>query len=218
MKPLSLRQKWVRFLLWFFQQLYYPLAPVYDWFSWLISAGQWRKWQRVALTYLQSGRVLDLGCGTGDLLVDLQKAGCSGVGLDLSAPMLHLARRKLAQANFPSPLCQGRAQQMPFAEQSFDSIVMTFPAPYIHHPATWAELKRTLQSDGRLIIVHGAQLSGLTPWGLLSRLYSRLYQPPTSQPDPIEIRAREAGLTGHWQCISLGRSQVFVFVACRGSG
>src|SRR5829696_3720504 len=65
------------------------------------------------------GRVLELACGSGRLLVPLARAGCSVVGVDVSPPMLALARERLAAAG---PAIAGRVRlvQSPMSELSLD--------------------------------------------------------------------------------------------------
>src|SRR5436305_15302443 len=80
-----------------FTLLYHQFAWAYDLVSGTFFHGQWRAWQRLALARLGGlpGReVLELGFGTGDLQLDLRAAGWAPVGIDLSAAMLHQARRK----------------------------------------------------------------------------------------------------------------------------
>jgi SAM-dependent methyltransferase len=48
---------------------------------------------------------------------------------------------------------QGRAQQLPFADASFGSVVATFPAEYIVDPASLAEFRRVLKPGGQLVVV-----------------------------------------------------------------
>src|SRR3954464_9616069 len=61
------------------------------------------------------GRVLDLACGDGPLLARLPPGS---VGLDVSAEELAAARTRCPA----SPLVQGRAQALPFADASFDAV------------------------------------------------------------------------------------------------
>jgi SAM-dependent methyltransferase len=137
---------------------------------WLAStipfAGQWRTWQRLALTRLTGRDVLELGCGPGWLLADMIAAGYHCHAIDASPQMVRAAwhtlqRRKLTTTTTTVQLA--RAQALPFADVAFDSVVSTFPAPYIHDPATLREIARVLRPGGRLIIVEGAHLTAKGP-------------------------------------------------------
>lgn len=81
-------------------------------------------------------RVLDVGCGTGSLLVQLKRryADVEAVGLDPDPRALARARRKGLRAGFSFQLDQGFADELPYADASFDRVVSSFmfrkPAPF----------------------------------------------------------------------------------------
>jgi ubiquinone/menaquinone biosynthesis C-methylase UbiE len=188
----SLRLQLLRSAFWL---LYHPLAWIYDWVSRVVSLGQWRAWQRVALTEVRGERVLELAFGTGDLLLDLQAMGSvRPIGLDLSPHMIRIARRKLQRQGTWVPLVRGRGQQLPFADASIDTILSTFPAPFVVARQTLEEVARVLKRDGRAVIVAMATLSSHSPW---SRTLEWLYQ-ITGQRGPLpdlSAQLQAAGLT-----------------------
>lgn len=129
-------------------------------------AGQWRVWQRLVLTRIHGTDVLELGCGLGDLLADMLAVGYNARAVEHSPEMVDAARdtlkkRKLGQ---PAWVIQGIAQSLPFSNESFDSVVSTFPSEYIYDPDTIAEIARVLRPGGRVIIIEGANL---LPVGML---------------------------------------------------
>jgi len=70
---------------------------------------------------LQPGQqVLDVGCGTGWFTRQLAQAGLQMTGLDVSEPMLAVARQRTPQG---IAWLQGDAVQLPFADRSFDHVV-----------------------------------------------------------------------------------------------
>ncbi len=167
------RRLWLQLLRTAFWLLYHPLAWTYDWVSRLVSMGQWRAWQRTALSEVRGERALELAFGTGDLLLDLHAMGnVRPIGLDLSPQMVRIARRKLQRQGAYVPLVRGRGQQLPFAAASIDTILSTFPAPFIVAQQTLEEMARVLKREGRAVIVAMATLSSRSPWGrLLEWLY-----------------------------------------------
>jgi SAM-dependent methyltransferase len=138
---------------WACERLYAEWAWSYDWVSWLVSFGRWSTWRRTALRTVAPLdpahpplRILELGFGTGHLLADLARAGHHVYGLDRSAVMPLIAARTLARAQTIAPCVQGQGQRMPFADQSFDVIVTTFPAPFLLEEATLRECARLLSA------------------------------------------------------------------------
>ena len=159
-----------------FHLLYYELACTYDLVSASVSLGRWRAWQRSVLRYLpaaEDGLVLELAHGTGDLQVDLLRAGYQTVALDLSAQMGRLARRKLRRARLAADLVRGDAVNLPCKSASFAAIVCTFPTPFIFAEPVLAEMARVLSPSGRAAIVLVGQLRG---GGILRALIRRLYR------------------------------------------
>jgi ubiquinone/menaquinone biosynthesis C-methylase UbiE len=100
--------------------------------------------------------VLEVAFGTGNLLIDLGRAGYCPYGLELSPYMVGIARRRLKRRRLMIPLCRGRAQMLPFADESFDSIAVTFPTGFIYDPVSLREMDRVLRPGGKLVIIPGA--------------------------------------------------------------
>ena len=146
---------------WLTERLYNELAWAYDPVSWIGSLGQAAAVRKWALDYLAGSRVLEVGFGTGELLLEMARRDLQVVGLDCSPAMHHQAGLKLRRHGLRVPLVRGVAQQMPFAVNAFDSIVATFPAGYIFDRATWLEAARLLKvpspltggCPGRFIVV-----------------------------------------------------------------
>jgi ubiquinone/menaquinone biosynthesis C-methylase UbiE len=111
-------------------------------------------------------RVLDVGCGTGILAIELSRHFESVVAIDISEPMLAIARGKRAAANIEYRLAD--ANQL-VLEQGFDAIVShtTF-----HHlddvSQTLDVLKAALAPGGHLILVDNVSR---WPPGILRRAY-----------------------------------------------
>ena len=179
-----------RFIKLGFYLLYHHLAFTYELVARLVSFGQWSAWRRLALTYMQPGPTLELAYGTGVFFIDMLRAGCQPVGLDLSPYMARQAGRRLQQAGLSRPLCQARAQAAPFPTHAFANVVATFPSDYIMEPPTLAEIHRVLQPGGRLIVVAEGQLRG--PWPLrplLDWLYQITNQRSVPPEKPLRLLA-----------------------------
>ncbi|MEU4422174.1 methyltransferase domain-containing protein [Actinoplanes sp. NPDC024001] len=100
-----------------------------------------------------AGRILDVGVGTGRNLPHYP-AGASITGLDLSPEMLAHARRRAAGLHRDADLREGDAQRMPFADESFDTVVCALSLCAIPNPrAAIAEMRRVLVPGGRLLLL-----------------------------------------------------------------
>ncbi len=137
----------------------------YDLMRWFIDTfvfrGQLRKMrQRTAnLACIQPGeQVLDVGCGTGTLAMEVQpRVGATGhvAGIDPGTQQIARARRSAAQRHVPIDFQIGVIEQLPFPDQTFDVVLSTL---MMHHlPASLkrqglAEIARVLKPGGRLVI------------------------------------------------------------------
>lgn len=154
-----LRQASLRF---FFRHLYTDMARLYDGVAFVVSSGQWARWIRSVLPYLEGTRVLELGHGPGYLQQWILERGTPlAVGLDPSAAMGALARRRgNTQGGHVPNLVRGRAEGLPFADEVFDTVVSTFPTEFIFADASLAEIRRVLVAGGRLVVLPAAWIAG----------------------------------------------------------
>ncbi len=140
--------------------LFDDIAPRYDLLNRLLSFGCDRAWRNAIASRVQAQgqvRLLDLGTGTGDLLLTLWarcKASLASVtGLDLSENMLALAKRK-TPPGCPATWIHASAQKIPLPDQSQDSVTMAFairncPDP----PQVLREMVRVLAPGGHAYIL-----------------------------------------------------------------
>ena len=179
-----------------FTLLYHEFAWAYDWVSRTFFRGEWRHWQRAtlpALAGIPGRRVLEVGCGTGDLQADLAAAGYQPYGVDLSPAMLRVAARKGRRRGGRLRVARAATQALPFATGAFDAIVSTFPSEYIVDPRTLAEIARVLRPGGRLVIVPAG---ALLPVDRTARTLDRVADVVYGRP-----RARAAGLAARQEQI-----------------
>jgi demethylmenaquinone methyltransferase/2-methoxy-6-polyprenyl-1,4-benzoquinol methylase len=79
------------------------------------------------------------------------RADCSVVGLDQSTEMLAAARARFANDGARVELIEGQAEQLPFADESFDALSFTYLLRYVEDPpATLRELARVVRPGGRV--------------------------------------------------------------------
>jgi ubiquinone/menaquinone biosynthesis C-methylase UbiE len=170
---------------------------------------------------LTQGRILELGFGTGHMLLELLREEHSVVGLDASRQMARLTRRRVQRAGFVSPVCQGRAQALPFPASTFSTVLSMFPSEYISDPAVLGEVARVLAPGGKLIALLGViDLQGATqPRNSFVRLVDALVQllyrltgesvagqGPTET--PLGDLLGQCGLQGRLETVQLPRARL----------
>jgi ubiquinone/menaquinone biosynthesis C-methylase UbiE len=94
-------------------------------------------------------RVLDVGCGTGSLVEELDRRGLRAAGVDQSAEMLQVARRKNPRA----VVKQAAAERLPFKDGWFDRVLFVLSAHLVDRPRAFAEARRVLSAKGKAAIV-----------------------------------------------------------------
>lgn len=116
--------------------LYDAICAIYE----RLGLGRWRRW----LVGGASGRVLDVGCGTGRNLALLPR-GAVAVGLDPSWDAVQRARRRAPQV----PLVLGRAEALPFRDAAFDTVLSGLVF------CTVPDARRGLDEVRRVLAPHG---------------------------------------------------------------
>jgi len=138
------------------------VAPRYDRLNRVLSLGRDVGWRRRAVALARLGpdeSALDVGVGTGDLSFGLLAASdptSRVIGIDLSAGMLDLVRRRAARSPLGSRFEARRAdaQALPFADASFDRVVAGFAVRNFGDlDAGLREMRRILRPGGRAIIL-----------------------------------------------------------------
>jgi ubiquinone/menaquinone biosynthesis C-methylase UbiE len=208
----------------FFDLLYHSFAWSYDGVAWLVSAGLWNQWVLACLPYLQGPRVLELGFGPGHLQAALSKQNrVKAFGLDESPQMVRLCSWRLNNQPknyyggyaYNTFLSRGRAQRLPYANQSLNTVVATFPSPYILDPLTLAEVFRILTPGGHLVIGLSAEFTSLKLAFRLAAWLFRVTSQATTDTSPFTDRFTSAGFTVTTDWVPLPTSRVLIIDAIR---
>lgn len=142
------------------------IARTYDRLNRVMTFGLDRRWRRKAVKGL-NGNVLDVACGTGDMVIELAKRGCTVTGIDLSEEMLSIARQKTASANFQS----ADAEHLPFDDNTFDAVTCAFGVRnFVHLEQGLSEMLRVLKPGGTMVILELA-----TPDSAWARPFYQFY-------------------------------------------
>lgn len=114
-------------------------------------------WDRILDLVTDGGReldALDCGCGTGFLSFELAVRGHRVTGIDFAPAMLEAARTKAAENGAKVNFEQGDAENLRFADGSFDLVVSRHVLWTLPHPeAAIAEWVRLLRPGGRLAVI-----------------------------------------------------------------
>jgi demethylmenaquinone methyltransferase / 2-methoxy-6-polyprenyl-1,4-benzoquinol methylase len=128
------------------------VAHRYDRTNDVLSLGQDRQWRRATIAALdaQPGQtLLDLAAGTGTSSEPLADSGVLVVPCDLSEGMLGVGKARRPDL----PFVAGDAMHLPFADESFDAVTMSFGLRNVPDvPAALDELLRVTKPGGRLVV------------------------------------------------------------------
>jgi ubiquinone/menaquinone biosynthesis C-methylase UbiE len=218
----------------FFRLLYHQFAFIYDLVAATVSLGRWKDWVSSVVPFIQGSRVLEIGHGPGHLQCVLLDQKLFTVGIDESTQMGRLARSNLTRllrskkntSNEPPSvytqinLTRGVSQNLPFAGESFDTIVATFPSEYIFDPKTLLETQRVLTRHGRFVILPGATIIGR---GILDRAMALLFrvtgETPPNLSEILHERSKEpfskTGFQVEIHELNIRSSLVFILVATK---
>ena len=138
----------------FVREMFAQIAPRYDAANRIISAGLDEGWRKRAIALLRAprgGRIADLCCGTGDIVLHLLRTDPSldVTGVDFCAPMLDAAR---ARAHGLGTFIEGDVMALPFGDAAFDGATMGFAMRNVADiDATLREVLRVLRPGARFV-------------------------------------------------------------------
>jgi demethylmenaquinone methyltransferase / 2-methoxy-6-polyprenyl-1,4-benzoquinol methylase len=117
--------------------------------------GQNGRWRRAMVDHIvpdRPGVILDVASGPAGVAIQLaERSQARVVGVDLTLEMLRQGRRNIAERSVTDrvQLVAGRAEQMPFADATFDALTFTYLLRYVDDPqATLVELARVVKPGG----------------------------------------------------------------------
>ena len=167
----------------FSQELFAPLPQRYNALAYVLSLGQDRRWRSAMVQRVvgvEPRLVLDVACGTGAVLKRLAATTTAHIiGVDLSQAMLEQGQRVVERAALGErvDVVRARAEQLPFADDTFDAATFTYLMRYVEDPAaTIREIARVVKPGGAI-----SSLEFAVPprwwWRVAWWLYTRLLLP-----------------------------------------
>jgi demethylmenaquinone methyltransferase/2-methoxy-6-polyprenyl-1,4-benzoquinol methylase len=134
------------------RRMFDAVAKRYDITNDVLSFGQDRRWRREVLEAVDPSygeRVLDLAAGTGTSSQPFADAGATVVPCDFSIGMLQVGKKQLPHL----PFTAGDGTRLPFADDTFDAVTISFGLRNIVDPVEGlAEMRRVTRPGGRLVV------------------------------------------------------------------
>jgi len=199
------------------REMFARIAPRYDRANRVLTAGLDERWRRRAIALLApppGGRILDLCCGTGDVVFHLLRTDptLDVTGVDFCAPMLECARaRAPREARGKAEFVEGDAMSLPFADDTFDGATMGFSLRnVVDVDAVLREVLRVIKPGSRFVNLDVSKAPnklwkrafdlyfyGIVPLvggivGGSKQAYTYLPNSLTHHPNAIELRDRFA--------------------------
>jgi demethylmenaquinone methyltransferase/2-methoxy-6-polyprenyl-1,4-benzoquinol methylase len=138
------------------RRLFAGIAPEYERMGAVLSLGQDPRWRRFLVsrvTAIPGSWVLDVATGTGLVARELARRNLRVVGVDQSPSMLRRGAAVVKAAGLDDRVrfVLGQAQALPFADETFDALTLTYLLRYVDDPAaTLHELSRVIRPGGVL--------------------------------------------------------------------
>ncbi len=141
------------------------IARQYDLLNHLLSFNLDKRWRRrtvnrvLRIVPAREARILDLCCGTGDVMIELERSrGAAVLGADFCHPMLTTAAEKIGRAQLRSTLFEADGLTLPLAGDSLDAITIAFGfRNFANYQKGLEEILRVLKPGGVAAILGFSQ-------------------------------------------------------------
>lgn len=129
-------------------------------------------------------RMLDVGCGAGQIAIPAAQAGADVTGIDIATNLVERARQRAAEAGVKAQFDDGDAEALPYPDASFDLVVSLIGAMFAPRPElVAAELVRVCRPGGRIA------MANWTPEGHVGQMFKIIGKhvpPPPLMPSPMK--------------------------------
>ena len=127
-------------------------------------------------------RLLDVGCGAGQLAIRAARTGAEVTGCDIATNWLDQARARAAAEGLAIAFDEGDAESLPYRDQQFDVVVSLIGAMFAPRPElVAAELTRVCRPGGRIA------MANWTPGGFVGQMFKTISKhiAPSGMPAPV---------------------------------
>lgn len=152
----------------------------YDRFSRYMEAGAREFYQRLELP--PGTKLLDIGCGAGQLALIAARQGAQVTGCDIATNWLERARERAAAEGLSATFVEGDAEALPCADGQFDAVVSLIGAMFAPRPERVAsEMLRVCRPGGMIA------MANWTPNGFIGRMFKIIARhiAPSGMPSPV---------------------------------
>src|SRR3954452_17934952 len=152
----------------------------YDVFSRYMEAGAKKFFERLNIKL--GTRLLDVGCGAGQLSLIAARAGASVTGCDISTNWLEKARARARAEGLEVTFAEGDAESLPYRDGEFDVVTSLIGAMFAPRPAlVAAELTRVCRPGGMIA------MANWTPEGFVGQMFKVIAKhiAPSGMPAPV---------------------------------
>lgn len=152
----------------------------YDLFSRYMEKDAERFFRRLGVT--PGIRLLDVGCGTGQLALIAGRAGAQVTGCDIATNWLDKARARATAEGIKISFEEGDAESLPYDDAQFDAVISLIGAMFAPHPdLVAAELTRVCRAGGMIA------MANWTPGGFVGQMFKAISKhiAPSGMPAPV---------------------------------
>lgn len=137
--------------------------------------------------------VLDVACGSGNQSIPAARTGANVTGMDIAPNLVEQARKRAQKENLEIKFDEGDAENLPYADASFDVVMTMFGAMFAPRPElVSAELVRVCRPGGLIA------MANWTPTGFIGQMFKivgKHIAPPQNMPSPL-LWGDEASVRG----------------------
>lgn len=152
----------------------------YDRFSRYMEEGAREFYERLALP--AGAKVLDVGCGAGQLALIAARAGAQATGCDIATNWLERARIRAAEEGLVATFVEGDAEDLPCSSGQFDAVVSVVGAMFAPRPERVAAEMLRVCRPGGIVAMANWTASGFI--GQMLKVIGR-HIAPSGMPSPL---------------------------------